>query len=104
MLCSEPQLSSYQPSLSWVVILLSKLRAPRLKEIAIVIRLSNVWALNLEGLDVILSHARFSGLERVVFDIEADTSEKQHGSKYKKQICQRMSELHGKGVLQFEAH
>ncbi|OCH94356.1 hypothetical protein OBBRIDRAFT_722879 [Obba rivulosa] len=104
MLCAEPQLSSYQPSLSWVVILLSKLDPPWLKEIVIVIRSSNLWALNLEALDVILSHARFASLERVVFDIEADTSGEQQGPEDRKQICRRMSELHAKGTLGFDDH
>ncbi|EMD33522.1 hypothetical protein CERSUDRAFT_118095 [Gelatoporia subvermispora B] len=104
ILCAEPQLSSYQPSLSWVVILLSKLHAPLLKEITIVIRSSNLWALNLEGLDVVLSHVRFANLKRVTFDIELDVPSKRHAAEDRKLICRRMSESHAKGILDFGSH
>lgn len=86
------------------MILLSKLHAPLLKEITIVIRSSNLWALNLEGLDVVLSHVRFANLKRVTFDIELDVPSKRHAAEDRKLICRRMSESHAKGILDFGSH
>ncbi|OBZ72194.1 hypothetical protein A0H81_07964 [Grifola frondosa] len=68
--CSPLHHSSYRPSLSWILIILSKVNSPFLQEITFSIRHSDLCALNLEGLEVILSHARFKALKRITFDIE----------------------------------
>lgn len=63
-------------SLSWVLILLSRVRSPALEEIRIAIRSGALPLLNLEGLDVVLARACYGsgggGLRRLVFAVDAD--------------------------------
>ncbi len=57
-------------SLSWTILLLSKVASPHLREVVFLVPAANVGALNLEVLRVVLSHARYASLRRLVFQIE----------------------------------
>lgn len=61
---------AHQPSLSWILKLLSKLAAPFLEEVTFSIPAANIGALNLEVLTVVLSHARYMPLKRLIFHVE----------------------------------
>jgi len=90
-------LSSYRPSLSWIIIFLSTANSPHLREITFSIRLADLGVLNLEGLDVVLSHSRFSGLRSVTFEIE---QQKDSGDEFKADhIRKRMSVMNSKEIL-----
>ncbi|KAH9935261.1 hypothetical protein B0H21DRAFT_759278 [Amylocystis lapponica] len=101
--CSATHWSSYRPSLSWVVILLSKMESPQLGEIVLSIRRRDVCALNFEGVDVVLSQARFASLERLVFDIELQR-EFSEFCEPEEPVRKRLSALDAKGVLRFDCH
>ncbi|KZT73705.1 hypothetical protein DAEQUDRAFT_808333 [Daedalea quercina L-15889] len=91
--------SSYRPSLSWIVILLSTANSAQLKELTISIYASDLCALNMEGLDVVLSHARYAGLERVVFEIDF---QKHPVDKWQIScVGTRMAAVRKKGLLRF---
>ncbi|KAL6307453.1 hypothetical protein BKA93DRAFT_727392 [Sparassis latifolia] len=104
MCCSDlqPCCSMYHPSLSWVVILLSKMESPQLQKIVLFILSKDLCALNLEGLDVVLSHARFGSVKSLTFDIEVGVEP--HGFDIEVRLRNRMSALHTKGVLDFYFH
>lgn len=93
-------LSSIRPSLSWIVILLSAAHAPHLEEITFAIRLADLRVLNLEGLDVVLSHTRFRSLRIVKFEVELHRDAPQAFNR--DSVCDRMQAMHAKDVLRFE--
>ena len=83
------------------MILLSTANSPQLKELTIAIYASNLCALNMEGLDVVLSHPRYSGLERVVFEIDF---QKHPVDKWQIScVGTRMAAVRKRGLLQFVA-
>lgn len=72
MQCMDTTRFSTVPSLSWILLMLSRTNSTHLTSITFSIAYSDLkQRLNLEGLAVILSHKRYSALERVVFDVEA---------------------------------
>ena len=58
------------PSLSWIMILLSTANSSHLSDLKFSISAADVPALNLEGLAVILSHARHAALKRLIFNVQ----------------------------------
>lgn len=94
--------SSHLPSLSWIIILLSTAKSSHLKEITFSLRLADLRVLNLEGLDVVLSHARFGSLTTVTFEIEL-----QRGSPAgfnPDSVRRRMAALSEKGIIRFSTY
>ncbi|KAI0342868.1 hypothetical protein BDW22DRAFT_1429010 [Trametopsis cervina] len=92
--CSNSRSSSL-PSLSWIILMLSKMNSPHLQELELVILASHVPALNLEGLAVILSHSRHASLDRLIFSViqTGDALDEIEG-----RIRTRMSSLTAKGL------
>ncbi|KAH9838477.1 uncharacterized protein C8Q71DRAFT_795941 [Rhodofomes roseus] len=97
--CSTLLHSSYRPSLSWIVILLATANSIHLKELTISISASDLCALNMEGLDVVLAHARYGGLERVVFEIDFQKHPVDHSQISR--VGARMTTVRKGGLLRF---
>ncbi|KAH9917036.1 uncharacterized protein B0H18DRAFT_1136832 [Fomitopsis serialis] len=91
--------SSYRPSLSWIVILLATANSSLLKELTISISASDLCALNMEGLDVVLSHVRYGGLERVIFEI--DFQKQPMDRSQISRVSTRMVAVWRRGLLRF---
>ncbi|KAI0707423.1 hypothetical protein C8Q76DRAFT_749168 [Earliella scabrosa] len=68
--CTPPRSIPTHYSLTWVLILPSKLRSSLLSEIRLSIRSADLRSLNLEGLDVVLSKHCYKGLQRLTFDVD----------------------------------
>jgi len=94
--------SSHLPSLSWIIILLSTANSPHLKEITFSLRLADLRVLNLEGLDVVLSHARFGSLMTVTFEIELHRESPADFNP--DSVRRRMTVLSKKGIIRFSAY
>lgn len=64
------------------------------------IRMVDVCALNLEGLDVVLSHMRFKSLKQLIFDIEAQRDSSVDFAP--EIVCGRMSGVNAKGIIRLD--
>ncbi|CCM01383.1 uncharacterized protein FIBRA_03434 [Fibroporia radiculosa] len=89
--------SSYRPSLSWIVILLSTASSSQLQELVFSIRSADLCALNMEGLDVVLSGTRYTSLKSVKFEILL--SGQALGGMDHSWIRNRMPAIRMKGIL-----
>lgn len=67
------QIRQYNPSFSWIIILLSKVEAPSLSVLYISITVRDLPSLNLGALPAILSRGRFKSLFKVVFELKVET-------------------------------
>lgn len=107
-ICStfSPYMPSRRPSLSWVIILLSKVHSRALRTIEFSIRSSELGSLNLQGLELILSDTRFGGLEGVTFVLEPEAGLEEPESAMHcpadMLVKRQMPVLWTKGLLRFE--
>ncbi|KAI0091206.1 hypothetical protein BDY19DRAFT_689245 [Irpex rosettiformis] len=67
--CANSIRFSSMPSLSWIILLLSKLNSPQLSRLEFFISASDICSFNLEGLAVVLAHKRCASLTRLVFHV-----------------------------------
>ncbi|TBU40157.1 hypothetical protein BD309DRAFT_993264 [Dichomitus squalens] len=68
--CLHSRMGFPSRSLSWVLILLAKVRSPNLEEIRISITSPELARLNLEGLDVVLAQNALSRMRSLTFDVD----------------------------------
>lgn len=96
MQCINTTRFSTLPSLSWILILLSKTNSRHLTTITFTIAHSDLKEkMNLEGLSVVLSHNRYSALQEVVFEVDAKSGQLDD---LKERLHTRLSSLADKGV------
>ncbi|RPD59976.1 hypothetical protein L226DRAFT_462971 [Lentinus tigrinus ALCF2SS1-7] len=102
--CSPPHHMppSEHRSLSWVLILLSKVRSPCLREIRISIASAQLSRLNLEGLDVVLAKDCYGSLEHLTFILDSIRAGGGGRDKVKRTLTERMSTAHAQGLIQVE--
>ncbi|KAI0690164.1 hypothetical protein BC835DRAFT_1281515 [Cytidiella melzeri] len=67
--CTNSVRYSSMPSLSWILILLSKINSSHLYTLELSIPSSHIPALNFVGLSVVLSHPRCACLQRLIFHV-----------------------------------
>ena len=84
------------PSLSWTLLLLSKVAAPSLRELAFFIPADDIAVLNLEVLLVVLAHTRYTSLKRLVFHVEVRARE--CGAAIEARLRERLEDLDARGV------
>ena len=85
------------PSFSWIILLLSKLNSPQLSVLEFSISASDIGALNLEGLAIVLAHKRCDrSLRRLIFNVvpRSDTI-----GEAEKRIKNRLSSLTTDGLV-----
>ena len=101
--CSRSRAEPSSSSLSWVLILLSKVRSPYLGEIRISMTSAELDRLNLEGLDVVLARNALSSLQSLVFDIDdMKATSKFGGAGLGALLRQRVPTASRKGLVRLE--
>ncbi|PIL35682.1 hypothetical protein GSI_02412 [Ganoderma sinense ZZ0214-1] len=102
--CSRSRAEPSSRSLSWVLILLSKVPSPHLGEIRISIRPAELDRLNLEGLDVVLARNALSGLQSLTFDIDDTKAAPKFGvTRLEALLRQRVPTASAKGLVRLKS-
>ncbi len=99
--CSCGRSEPSSRSLSWVLILLSRVRSPRLGEIRISITSAKLERLNLEGLDVVLAQNALGSMRSLIFDID-DTKAASKCDPTLEALRQRVPIASAKGLVRLE--
>lgn len=84
--------STYRLSLSWILLLLSKVNSRVLETLTFSIPAHDLASLNYEGLIVVLSHTRYRNLKRLILDVEL-RSTAQVCEEVEKKVHRRLSVL-----------
>ncbi|KAM5531002.1 hypothetical protein V8D89_015329 [Ganoderma adspersum] len=101
--CSRSRSEPSSRSLSWVLILLSKVRSPHLGEIRISMTTAELDRLNLEGLDVVLAQNALSSMQCLTFDLDdTKATSKFGGAGLEALLRRRVPTANGKGLVRLE--
>ncbi|KAI0714329.1 hypothetical protein C8T65DRAFT_738790 [Cerioporus squamosus] len=100
--CSSRGSMSEHNSLSWVLILLSKVCSPCLRDLHISIASTQLARLNLEGLDVVLAKTCYGSLRSLRFVFNGDTGRTAMGGTVERALRERLSTAHSHGIIQVE--